>query len=225
MRLTLFSWLDHEFAALSGEGKPGLGAAEATRELLGRYDAQLRAHGLSLDNTVRTRLFARDEPGRLAASNVRREVLGDHRGGSSSFVVPAIFDSQGVMAFDLVAMRPSHPGADKTFREYDPPRGPLRYVAYDGIVFLSGVARGGATLADQVPAVLDDLSESLALAGTSWEKVVLVSCFLQTGQDLGLLQRLVRQSVPIGSTRLECEVVDDYAVPGSMLEIEATAVP
>ena len=60
MRLTIFSWLEREFIGLSGEGNPGVGAAEATRDLLGRFDAQLKTQGLSLDHTMRTRLFAKD---------------------------------------------------------------------------------------------------------------------------------------------------------------------
>src|SRR5262249_61591760 len=72
MRSTIFSWLDREFVGISGEGKPGLGAAEATRELLGRFGQQLAAHGLSLDDAVRNRLFARDRASWQAGSPARR---------------------------------------------------------------------------------------------------------------------------------------------------------
>ena len=70
MRLTIFSWLEHEFVRVYGEGRPGLPVAEATRDLLGRMGADLATQGLSLDDVVRTRLFARDRAGRDAGAGV-----------------------------------------------------------------------------------------------------------------------------------------------------------
>ena len=62
MRLTLVSWLDRELVRLYDEGTPGRSAADATRDLLGCFDAALQPYRLSLDDTVRTRLhYARKE--------------------------------------------------------------------------------------------------------------------------------------------------------------------
>ena len=225
MRLTIFSWLDRELIALSGEGNPGLGAAEATRELLGRFAAQLETYGLSLDNTVRTRLFARDRASREQASTARRERLSNQaRSVSSSFIAPERFDSQAVVALDLLAMRPRHPGAKRTAQEYDPPRAPLRYLVDDAVVFLSGVTSQRATLEEQVAEIRDEIGASLAQAGSSWERAALVSCFLHSSQRVSTLQQLLRQSVVGGSTRLECELVEGYAGEGCLIEVEVTAV-
>jgi enamine deaminase RidA (YjgF/YER057c/UK114 family) len=225
MRLTIFSWLNRDFIGLTGEGNPELGAAEATRDLLARFDALLRTQGLSLDNTVRTRLFARDRPSREQGSAARRQLLSSKaRGSSSSFVAPGLFDSRAVVALDLLAMRPGHPGAEKTVQDYDPPRAPLRYLIYDSVVFLSGVTSGQAALEAQVAEALAEIGESLAHAGSSWERAVLVSCFLHSSQNVSTLRQLLRQSVPGGSTRLECEFVEGYASEGCLIEVEVTAV-
>jgi enamine deaminase RidA (YjgF/YER057c/UK114 family) len=223
MRQTLFSWLDHDFVALSGEGAPGLGAAEATRELLGRFDAVLQTQGLSLDDTVRTRLFTTDRPSRDQGSNVRRERLSNRaRSVSSSFIAPRLFDSPASVALDLLAMRPRQPGAPKTQQEYEPPRAPLRYLDYDSVIFLSGVTSPEGGLDQQVATILAELGDTLAVAGTGWDRVALVSCFLHSSQDVGKLRRLLQEVVP-GGARVEVEYVEGYAGEGCLLEIELTA--
>jgi enamine deaminase RidA (YjgF/YER057c/UK114 family) len=225
MRSTIFSWLDREFIGLSGEGKPELGAGEATRELLGRFGQQLEAHGLSLDDAVRNRLFARDRSSWQEGSPARRDLLSNGaRTVSSSFIDPGRFDSAAAVALDLLAMRPRQPGATKTAREYDPPRPPLRYLDYDSVVFLSGVTSEAARLEAQVAEILAEIGESLAMAGTAWDRVVLLSCFLQRGQSVSALQGLLRQSIPGGVPRLECELVEGFAGEAYSIEIEATAV-
>ena len=224
MRMTVFSWLGREFVRLSGEGAPGLGAGDATRELLGRFEGQLRSRGLSLADTVRTRLFAPDGPSRERASAARRELLsGPARSVSSSFVAPTAFDSMASVALDLLAARPSAAGAAKTQREYDPPRAPLRYLDYDGLVYLSGVTGVEGPLAEQVPQALAEIGETLAMAGTGWDRAIWVSCFLHRRENVDAFQRLLREAVPLGTALLECELVEGYASEGPSIEIEVTA--
>jgi enamine deaminase RidA (YjgF/YER057c/UK114 family) len=224
MRMTVFSWLGREFVRLSGEGAPGLGAADATRELLGRFDGQLRSQGLSLADTVRTRLFAPDAPSRERASGARRELLdGQARSVSSSFIAPTVFDSMAAVALDLLAVRPRSPGVSKAQVEYSPPRAPLRYLDYDGLVYLSGVTGIEGPLADQVPQALAEIGESLAMAGTGWDRAVWVSCFLHRRENVDAFQRQLREAVPLGTAPLECELVEGYASDGRLIEIELTA--
>src|SRR5262245_52358586 len=212
MRLTVFYWLDHEFIRLYAEGQPGVAVPEATREVLGRIRAQLEAHGLSLDDTMRTRLFARDRAGRDAGSAARREVMSNRgRSASTGVFAPAVFQSDAAVAVEVLAMRPRVPGATKTLREYDPPRTPLRYLVQDSIIFVSGETKEGATLAEQVRATLDAHGESLAAAGCAWERAVLVSCFLQRGETLEALRAALQQAAPLANVPLECEFVDGFA--------------
>jgi enamine deaminase RidA (YjgF/YER057c/UK114 family) len=224
MRLTFFPWLDREFIRVWGEGQPGLDAPEATRELLGRFAAALAPHGLSLDNTMRTRLFARDLAGRDQASAARREVFSNQaRMVSSGLIAPPAMDSDAAVALELILLRPRQPGATKLLREYDPPRTPLRYLVYDSLLFTSGETKPGATLAEQVAATLAEHDDSLAMAGTSWERVVLISCFLQRSQDLDTLRQALWQAAPVAGVPLECELVDGFAGQGRLVEIEVTA--
>jgi enamine deaminase RidA (YjgF/YER057c/UK114 family) len=225
MELRVASWLDREFVRLYDEGTPGLDAAHATRDVLGRFDAALRSHGLSLDDTVRTRLFTRDRPARDQGSTVRREILsGRARSSSSSFIAPARLISEATVALELVALRPSQPGAAKATQEYEPPRAPLRYQVYDGLVFLSGVTSTRPTLAEQVAEAVAEIGESLTRAGSGWDRAVRLTCFLDQGQPLAALQQLLRPAIPIPATlRLECEHVEGFAGERALVEIEVTA--
>jgi len=224
MRLTIFSWLGHEFVRVYGEGPPGQPVPEATRELLRRIDAALAPHDLSLADTVRTRLFARDRAGRDQGSAARREIMSDGaRSSSTGVVAPAVFSSDAAVAIEVLAMRPHQAGAQKTLREYDPPRTPLRYLILESLFFASGETRDGATLGEQVAAVMAQHGESLALAGTSWEQAVLLSCFLHSSQTPAALRQALRTAAPVDAVPLECEPVEGFAGAGRLVEIEVTA--
>jgi enamine deaminase RidA (YjgF/YER057c/UK114 family) len=224
MRQTVVSALGKELIYFHGVGQPGLSAADATRDLLGRFAGALERQGLALENTVHTRLFSADRPGRDQGTAVRRELLdGPARSTSSSFIAPALLDGRAVVAMDLVALRPSQPGLQKTLREYDPPRAPLRYLVYDGLVYLSGVTYPGATLAEQVAAALAELTETLGLAGVSWERALAVTCFLHSSEAVATLQRLVRPIVPAPTVPITCDPVEGFASEGRLIEIEVVA--
>src|SRR5919106_2619882 len=140
MRKRIFTWLGKEFVELSGEAKPAANATTEAQELFARFDDELKSHGLSLDNTVRSRLWGRDRQSRDLGSVERVKILsGKARSASSSYIAPAHFDSAARVALDLIAMRPSRGGMQKRLVEYDPPIVPLRYLVYDSIAFLSGV--------------------------------------------------------------------------------------
>ena len=59
MRLRIFPWLGQEFVSLSWEGEGKGTVEEETRELFARFAEQLRGCGLTLDHTVRTRMWVR----------------------------------------------------------------------------------------------------------------------------------------------------------------------
>jgi enamine deaminase RidA (YjgF/YER057c/UK114 family) len=225
MRLTIMPQWEKELIALSGEGQAGLAADRATADLLQRFDGELRSLGLSLDNTVRTRLWGRDREARDLGSRERVNVLaGKARSASSSFIAPGYFDSAATVAVDLVALRPASGAAQKVLREYEPPIVPLRYLVYDGGAFLSGVTSEHGTLEEQLDNILPRIGESLSEAGSSWAKVDWMSCFLHRSQTVpalraGLASRL-GDDVPKAS---EFAFVDGYSAPGKLIEIEVTA--
>lgn len=211
--------------ALSAEGRSDFGAADATRELLERFDSELRARGLSLDDTVRTRLWARDRQSRDEASRERVKLLaGKARSASSSYIAPSHFDSEATAAIDLWAMRPATAPAEKTLREYDPPIVPLRYLVYDSAIFLSGVTSESGSLEEQLNNILPRIGDSLQEAGSSWAQVSLLSCFLHRSQKLDDLLGLIPRIAPVDLSKAEHAFVDGYSAPGKLIEIETTAL-
>ena len=225
MRVKVFHWLDKEFVALSCEGKTATTAGEEMREVLKRFDAALRGLNLSLDDTVRTRLWARDKDSRRLASTERLEVLsGKARSSSSSFIAPQHFDSDANVALDLLAMRPSKAGAGKILKEYDPPVSPLRSLRYDDIVFLSGVTSALPTLSDQVSDAIEHIRNSLTDAGSSWDRAVKVSFLLHRNRKLADLKEAFTNTVKVKIPQMEFSFVDGYAGERNLIEIEVTAL-
>ena len=55
MHKRIFSWLGEEFIELSGEARPAASIEAETVSLFRSFEQELKAHGLSLENTVRTR--------------------------------------------------------------------------------------------------------------------------------------------------------------------------
>jgi enamine deaminase RidA (YjgF/YER057c/UK114 family) len=217
-------WLGHEVVEISAEARPISTPTEAARDLFARFDAELRDLGLSLDNTVRSRLWAQDRAVRDEGSRARVAALGGAaRSASSSYISPQHFDSDASLAVDLWALRPNRPDTQKVLVEYDPPIVPLRYLAWDDLLFLSGVTAVLPTLSDQIADILPRIEESLTLAGASWEQVVRVGCFLHRGQSLNELKNLLARSIDVGLPFVEYGFVDGYSTEGKLIEIEVTA--
>lgn len=224
MRKRIFNWLGHEFIELSGEALAGADPAAEARELFHRFDLKLQAHGLSLDNTVRSRLWGRDRASRDAGSTERVRILsGKARSASSSYIAPGHFDGPAQVAVDLLAMRPSRSEQPKQIVEYDPPIVPIRFLVYDSVVVLSGVTTVLPTLAEQFDNILPRITGSLKDAGSGWDKVAQVSFYLHRSQDLANLKTIFSDRVSTPIPRMEYVVVDGYSAPGKFCEVEVTA--
>jgi len=224
MRKRIFTWLGKEFIELSGEAKPAENATIETQELFQRFNDELKLHGLSLDNTVRSRLWGRDRQSRDFGSNERVRILsGKARSASSSYIAPGHFDSTAKVALDVLAMRPANPAPAKKIVEYEPPIVPIRFLIYDGIVVLSGVTTVLPTLAEQFDNIFPRISGSLADAGSSWEKVARVSFYLHRSQTLENLKSLFARHVSAKIPQLEYCFVDGYSSEGKFCEVEVTA--
>jgi enamine deaminase RidA (YjgF/YER057c/UK114 family) len=224
MRKKIFHWLGREFVMLTGEGRPAASAADQARDIFQRFDHELKDLGLSLDNTVRTRLWGRNRESRDQGSSERVRILsGRARSASSSFIAPVHFDSDAHVAIDLLAMRPSSPTLEKQLKEYDPPITPLRYLIYDSIVFLSGVTAVLPTLEDQMADILRRIEGSLKDAGSSWDKAVKASFLLHRGQAFERLKEFFQIHVSGKIPQMEYFHVDGYSSEGKLIEIEVTA--
>jgi enamine deaminase RidA (YjgF/YER057c/UK114 family) len=224
MRKKIFSWLGKEFVELSGEAIRAATATEEARELFQRFDRELRSHGLSLDNTVRSRLWGRDRQSRDEGSNERVKALsGKARSASSSYIAPGHFDSNSRVGVDLLALTPSRHDAEKRVVEYDPPIVPLRYLVYDSVVILSGVTTVLPKLEEQLDNILPRIEGSLKDAGSSWDKVARVSFFLHRSQQVETLKQLFRRQVQAAIPQFEYSFVDGYSSEGKLCEVEVTA--
>ena len=224
MRKRIFTWLGKEFIELSGEAKAAANATIEAQELFQRIDQELKAHGLSLDNTVRSRLWGRDRQSRDLGSTERVKILsGKARSASSSYIAPGHFDSAAKVALDLIAMRPSQRPRQKRIVEYDPPIAPIRFLVYDSVVVLSGVTTVLPTLAEQFDNIFPRIAGSLEDAGSSWEKVARVSFYLHRSQTLENLKTLFARHVTAKIPQMEYCFVDGYSSEGKFCEVEVTA--
>jgi enamine deaminase RidA (YjgF/YER057c/UK114 family) len=223
MTKKIYSWLGREFVELSAEADRGGAPADQARSIFERFDHELKALGVSLEHTVRSRLWGRDRQSRDQGSEERTRALsGRARSASSSFIAPERFDSGASVAIDLTAMRPSR-ACEKILKEYDPPITPLRYLVYDSVVVLSGVTAVLPTLEDQMGNILARIGGSLADAGASWEKVARTSFYLHRSQTIEALNALFRKVVSADIPQMEYAFVDGYSAEGKLIEIETTA--
>jgi hypothetical protein len=79
----IFSWQGREFIDLSSEARPAASVEEETSSLFRTFEQELKTHGLSLQNTVRTRLWGRDRDARNLATAARSKILtGSAKGGA-----------------------------------------------------------------------------------------------------------------------------------------------
>lgn len=224
MRKTIFPWLGREFVALSAEAIPASTATEEAQNLFRRFDEELRGLRLSLDHTVRTRLWGRDRESRDLGSNERVKILSAKaRSASSSYISPVYFDSQAKVAVDLLAMRPARPDSGKTIREYEPPIVPIRFLVYESVVVLSGVTTVLPSLDEQLDNILPRIAGSLKDAGSSWDRVAKVSFFLHRSQKVEILRELFQKHVTAKVAEMEYCHVDGYSSEGKLCEIEVTA--
>ncbi|MBM4262596.1 MAG: hypothetical protein FJ145_14345 [Deltaproteobacteria bacterium] len=224
MRTRIFSWLGHEFIELCGEAAPAANATLEAQQLFQRFDSELRGHGLSLDHTVRSRLWGRDRASRDLGSTERVRVLsGKARSASSSYIAPGHFDSTANVAIDLIAMRPTSPAAAKTIVEYEPAIVPIRFLVLENVVVLSGVTTVLPTLAAQFDNIFPRIAGSLKDAGSSWDKVARVSFYLHRSQTIDHLKELFARHVGAKVPQLEYCFVDGYSSEGKFCEVEVTA--
>jgi enamine deaminase RidA (YjgF/YER057c/UK114 family) len=226
MQKRIFSWQGREFIDLSGEARSAASVEAETDSLFRSFEQELKAHGLSLENTVRTRLWGRDREARNLGTAARSKILtGRAKASSSSYVSPSHFDSDARVALDLLAMRPSRADVERRPVEFQPPRNYLCYLRYDSFVFLSGYTSDAETLEEQVPKVMNAVAGGLIVAGTHWDKLIKVSLFLHRTQNLETLKELLRRIPPVpANCPIEFGFVDGYAGEKSLLEVEATAL-
>lgn len=225
METKLFSWLGREFVEICGEAQGGALVETTTAELFQKFADTLTPLGLSLDNSVRIRVFGRDRQARADATAARSKILsGNRRAASSSFISREWFDSVGSGGLELLAMRPLSSAAQRHPVDFEPPRNYLCYLEYDSVIFYSGFTSEAATLEQQVRDILVTLDGAFARAKTDWRKVVKLSLLLQRGSNVASVKQILAEAKRLSAPEIEFSFVDGFAGEKYLIEIEATAL-
>lgn len=224
MKTSLLDWIGWEFVEVRCEARNGATAAEQGDAVFEQARAALAQHGLTLSNTVRSRVFGVDRPARDAVSNSRFKALaGNARAASSSYIAPKHFSSDALVALDLIAVRP-RPGITKVIKEYVPQKQPLCYITLGPLLVLSGNTSQLPTLEQQVTRdILPRITSYLAEAGSSWKQVVNVSCYMHESQQPEELRAHFRTMADPFPVRFEIYFVEGFSSPGKLVEVEVTA--
>ena len=225
MKTKIFNWLGREFVEIVAEGKAGALPESAANQLFHQFEAELKSHGLSLDNTARIRVWGRDRDARTLATAARSKILtGNRKAASSSFISREWFDSDATAGLELLAMRPARSGSERGPVDFEPARNYLCYLRYDSVLFYSGFTSDAPTLEEQVPDVIRTLANAFGISGASWSKVVKLSILLDRTQKLEVLRNLLAQGPKVNVPEIEVSFVDGFAGEKYLLEIEATAL-
>ncbi len=226
MYISHLDWLGFEFVEIRCEAAPGGSATEQAEDVFAQCRRGLADCGLTFENNVRSRIWARDRESREAVSATRFATLaGDARGASSGYISPGRFHGNALIGFDLIAVRP-RAGIEKIITDFEPSRStpPICYVTLGSLLVVSGMTVVLPTLAEQVATdILPRITGYLEAADSDWQRVASVSCYLHRSQSPDEMRALFRETVPAWPPRFEIVLVDGYSLDGKLVEIEVTA--
>ncbi len=226
MNISILHWLGFEFVDLRCEADPGGATAAQAEDVFAQCRSGLERFGLSFEDNVRSRIWAVDRSSWKIASAARFAALsGTSRGASSSYITPGHFLTKASIGLDLLAVRP-RPGTEKVIKDFEPKRTapPICYVTLGSLMVVSGMTVVLPTLEDQVTTdILPRIGGYLAEAGSGWNRVAKVSCYLHRSMSPDEMYELFRRTVPVWPPLFEIVLVDGYSLDGKLVEIEVTA--
>ncbi len=226
MNISILHWLEFEFVDIRCEANPDSTTAAQAEDVFAQCRSGLERFGLSLEDTVRSRIWAVDRASWVVASAARFAALsGTARGASSSYITPGHFLTGASIGLDLMAVRP-RPGIEKVIKDFEPKRTapPICYVTLGPLMVVSGMTVVLPTLEDQVTTdILPRITSYLSEAGSGWNRVAKVSCYLHKSQSREEMCGLFRRMVPAWPPLFEIVFVDGYSLDGKLVEIEVTA--
>lgn len=214
----------HRLVLVSAHGCGPGGGADQLRAALQSVAQTLTDHGLGLEHVVRSRLWARDAVYRGAASPVRPEVLsGPARSASSSYVRTGHLPAGVLVGIDVVAYDSPGVAPVKSVVEHNPPQVPIRYLALEDLVVLSGTTSLVPTLEGQVEQIATSIGMNLDEAGSDPAHIAELRCYLHRDEDPRVLSDAVARYLP-GPVAFPIELVDGFSAPGKRVELEVTAL-
>ncbi|HTK12317.1 MAG TPA: hypothetical protein VL402_00810 [Xanthobacteraceae bacterium] len=223
MRTRLINAMGERFVHVVVHGTTGAPLAQQAASVFEAADAALRASGLNLDHTVRSRVFGRSREARAAVSDTRFKTLtGRARAATSSFIAPAMMPAGVDVALELFAMYPPE-RAERIVREQEPRQSFIRWLGWGPMVFLAGQTSERPTFDEQLDEILPRVALLLEECGCGWPQVTAASFFLHRdiAPDALFAGIAARAPLPLGSVDLE--QVEGYSKPGKLIEIEITA--
>ena len=225
MRVETIHWLDREFLSIAGEAMD-LGNPEAEADaLFSQFTQVLEGYGLSLENTIRSRIWAADAEARTACSAARsRTLTGSARAATSSYIAPSHLTKGSRVAMDLIALCLSGNNA-KVVMEEKPPQGVIKWLTVGELLVLPGMScNDGGSFESQAENILGRITTCLAKASSRWSDVVEVTFVYQDGiqqRDIFSAFHKKTKEVPPRMVLLPAE---GYSRPGKFLEIETMAM-
>jgi enamine deaminase RidA (YjgF/YER057c/UK114 family) len=224
MQKRFLHFKDQPFVVLSANGSGGKSPGEEAALAVDRIGKELERLGASLDDVVRLTVFTKNQECRPAVGEVRKKAFTPAtRPASSSIIVHHFLPEDTIVEIEATALLPAGKKYQKKGIEVEPPRAYLKALRVESLVFLSGGGGTGDNIETQTGTALDRIEETLAELGSSWDKVLLLACYVKKYEWLDLVFKLARERAGSRPPPIELFLADGYANPEMLLEVEATA--
>ena len=224
MQLKFFYLNGQPFVFLSAHGSGGQSPAEEATLALSRITHELESLGGSIDDLVRTTIFTKNQECRPAVGDVRRKMLPQATRPASSSIIVHNFSPEDTLG-EIWATGFLSRGRKYQQKgvEFEPPRPYLKALTVDNLLFLSGGGGKGEGIETQERETLDTIGETLAELGSSWNKLLLLSCYVKKLEWFDTVEKIAREHTHLGALPIDLVPADEYARPEMLLEVEATA--
>lgn len=224
MQKRFFYLRGHPFVFLSAVGSRGQGATEEATMACNRLKQELDKLGCSLEDVVRTTVFTRNQECRPEIGEVRKKMFPQAtRPASSSIIVHDFLPKDTLIEIDATAFLSRGKMYKKKGIEFDPPRPYIKALAVEDLLFVSGEGGRGENIEIQMKTAHKRISETLAELGSSWDKVLLLSCYVKKLEWFDTVHKFFRQKTGDKPLFIDMAMADEYAQPEMLIEVEATA--
>lgn len=224
MQKRFFYLRGHPFVFLSTTGHGTKGAAEEATLACNRLNQELEKLGGSIEDVVRTTVFTRNQDCRPAVSEVRKKAFPQAtRPASSSIIVHDFSPSDTLIEIDATAILSRGKKYQKKGIEFDPPRPYVKALLVEDLIFVSGEGGRGENIEVQTNAAYERISETLAELGSSWDKVLMLSCYVKKLEWFDTVHKILQKLTGNRLLSIDMAMADEYAQPEMLIEVEATA--
>lgn len=212
------------FVFLSATGSGGENATEEATLACSRLNEELKKMGGSLDDVVRISVFHRNQECRPDISEVRKKMFPySTRPASSSLILHDFTPSDTLIEIDATAVVSKGKKLLKKGFEFDPPRPYLEALLVENLLFVSGAGGRGDNIETQTREAYERIGETLTRLGSSWDKLLLLSCYVKKLEWFDTVNRIFREKLGKRPLSLDLALSDEYAQPDMLIEVEATA--